>query len=70
LLKCGYRVEYCAASDSYTHCPETFKEFYNQRRRWVPSTMANIIDLLGDYKRVVKDNDNISMPYMAYQVLK
>ncbi|CAG4998332.1 unnamed protein product [Parnassius apollo] len=41
LLQRGYRVEYSAASDAYTHCPEGFSEFYNQRRRWVPSTIAN-----------------------------
>jgi hypothetical protein len=68
LLQRGYRVEYSAASDAYTHCPESFDEFYNQRRRWVPSTMANIMDLLTDYKRTIKINDNISMPYIAYQV--
>ena len=68
LLQRGYRVEYSAASDAYTHCPEGFNEFYNQRRRWVPSTMANIMDLLTDYKRTIKINDNISMPYIGYQV--
>ena len=68
LLQRGYRVEYSAASDAYTHCPEGFNEFYNQRRRWVPSTMANIMDLLGDYKRTIKINDNISLPYIFYQV--
>jgi len=67
LLQCGYRVEYSAASDAYTHSPETFNEFYNQRRRWVPSTMANIIDLLSDSKRTVKVNDNISYLYIIYQ---
>ena len=29
-----------------------FKEFYNQRRRWMPSTLLNIIDLVADYKQV------------------
>ncbi|KAJ6216762.1 hypothetical protein RDWZM_007919 [Blomia tropicalis] len=67
LLQRGYRVEYSAASDAYTHCPEGFGEFYTQRRRWAPSTMANILDLLGDYKRTVKVNDNISFPYIVYQ---
>lgn len=70
ILQRGYRVEYSAASDAYTHCPEGFNEFYNQRRRWVPSTMANIFDLLMDYKRTVKINDNISMPYISYLVFK
>ncbi|XP_050429583.1 chitin synthase chs-2 [Adelges cooleyi] len=69
LLQRGYRVEYSAASDAYTHCPESFNEFYNQRRRWVPSTMANIMDLLMDYKKTIKINDNISMPYISYHIM-
>ena len=69
LLKQGWRVEYSAASDSFTACPETFKEFYNQRRRWMPSTILNIMDLLGDYKTVVKSNDDISYGYIFYQAV-
>ena len=46
LLQRGWRVEYSAASDSFTACPESFDEFYNQRRRWMPSTILNIWDLL------------------------
>lgn len=69
LLQRGYRVEYSAASDAYTHAPEGFNEFYNQRRRWVPSTIANIMDLLMDSKRTIDINDNISMPYIGYQIL-
>lgn len=65
----GYRVEYSAASDAYTHCPESFNEFYNQRRRWIPSTTLNILDVLMDYKRTVKINDNISLWYIVYQVI-
>ena len=62
-------MEYSAASDSFTACPEGFKEFYNQRRRWMPSTIFNILDLLGDYKRVIKNNDDISIFYIVYQVM-
>lgn len=69
LLQQGWRVEYSAASDSFTACPEGFKEFYNQRRRWMPSTMANIMDLLSDYSRVIKNNDDISIFYIIYQVM-
>ncbi|KAL9891261.1 hyaluronan synthase-like protein kkv isoform 2-T2 [Glossina fuscipes fuscipes] len=69
LLQRGYRVEYSAASDAYTHCPEGFNEFYNQRRRWVPSTIANIMDLLADAKRTIKINDNISLLYIFYQMM-
>ena len=67
LLKQSFRVEYAAASDAYTHSPEGFNEFYNQRRRWIPSTMANIMDLLGDAKRTIEINNSISMPFIVYQ---
>lgn len=69
MLQRGYRVEYSAASDAYTHCPEGFTEFYTQRRRWAPSTIANIMDLLGDYKRTIAVNDHISFPYIIYQAM-
>jgi len=67
MLKQGWRVEYSAASDSFTQCPEGFKEFFNQRRRWMPSTMLNIVDLIGDSKMVVKNNPDISRGYIFYQ---
>ncbi|XP_076751332.1 chitin synthase chs-2 [Xylocopa sonorina] len=67
ILQAGCRVAYCAASDAYTHAPESFKEFYIQRRRWIPSTMANIFDLLGTSSETRKLNDNISWLYIAYQ---
>ncbi|XP_041374240.1 chitin synthase chs-2-like [Gigantopelta aegis] len=69
LLQQGYRVEYCAAADALTYAPEGFREFYNQRRRWSPSTMANIMDLLQDWRHVIKVNENISGLYMTYQLL-
>lgn len=68
MLQRGWQVAYSAASDSYTHCPEAFDEFYNQRRRWVPSTMANIMDLLQNSKQTITNNDSISGLYIAYQV--
>ena len=55
-------------SDSFTACPEGFEEFYKQRRRWMPSTNANILDLLADWgKRVRSNNDDISFIYICYQ---
>ena len=67
MLKQGWRIEYTAASDSYTACPQAFGEFYNQRRRWMPSTILNVIDLLNNWNSVVDKNDNISTYYMIYQ---
>ncbi|KAK6103545.1 Chitin synthase family protein [Brugia pahangi] len=69
LLQRGYRVEYCAASDALTYAPEGFNEFFNQRRRWIPSTLANIIDLLQDYKNVINVNESISIWYILYQCI-
>ncbi|CAF3632856.1 unnamed protein product [Rotaria socialis] len=50
LIEQVYRVEYCDASDAYTHAQETFKEFFNQHRHWMSSTIVNIMDLLKDTK--------------------
>ncbi|CAB3407626.1 unnamed protein product [Caenorhabditis bovis] len=69
LLKQGYRIEYAAASDAETYAPEGFEEFFNQRRRWTPSSIANTIDLLMDYKRASENNESISYAYIAYQFL-
>lgn len=68
LLQQGYRVDYAAAADAWTYAPEGFNEFFNQRRRWMPSTLANVLDLLSDYNNVVAVNSNISFLYIAYQV--
>uniref|UniRef100_A0A7N6C2L8 chitin synthase n=1 Tax=Anabas testudineus TaxID=64144 RepID=A0A7N6C2L8_ANATE len=68
LLKQGWRVEYNAASDAYTNAPEDFKELYNQRRRWGPSTLANVVDLLGDTNVISKRNKSMSKLFMFYQL--
>ena len=68
LLQQGYRIDYCAAADALTHAPETFSEFFNQRRRWGPSTLANIVDLLGNWKSTIAINDNVSTLYVMYQM--
>lgn len=67
LLQQGYKIEYCAGADALTFAPETFHDFYIQRRRWSPSTLANIIDLIGSWRITVKMNDNMSVPFMMYQ---
>ncbi|XP_052098286.1 uncharacterized protein LOC127733063 [Mytilus californianus] len=67
MLQQGHRIDYCAGSDALTFAPETFNEFFNQRRRWSPSTLANMMDLLASWRDTVRINDNISRPYMLYQ---
>lgn len=68
LLQQGWRVEYNAASDAYTNSPQEFKEFYQQRKRWGPSTLANTLDLLHSGSETVKRNSSISRLYIFYQM--
>ncbi|XP_075914311.1 chitin synthase chs-2-like isoform X2 [Petromyzon marinus] len=68
MLQQGWRVEYCAASDAYTNAPQEFKEFFNQRRRWGPSTMANTFSILENGVRTAKKNPSISRLYILYQI--
>ncbi|KAL4640881.1 hypothetical protein GN956_G11692 [Arapaima gigas] len=69
LLQQGWRVEYNAASDSYTNVPQEFKEFYNQRRRWGPSSMANTLDLLATGSLTAQRNKSISKLYIFFQII-
>lgn len=66
LLQQGYKIEYCAAAEAMTYAPEGFFEFCNQRRRWIPSTLANMTDLLLNYKKTIKENRYISRLYIWY----
>ncbi|KAH9515260.1 hypothetical protein Btru_014017 [Bulinus truncatus] len=67
LLQQGHRIDYSAGADALTYAPETFNEFFNQRRRWSPSTLANMMDLLASWRDTVRLNDNISRLYVLYQ---
>uniref|UniRef100_A0A3B4BHV9 chitin synthase n=1 Tax=Periophthalmus magnuspinnatus TaxID=409849 RepID=A0A3B4BHV9_9GOBI len=69
MMKQGWRVEYNAAADAYTNAPEEFKEFYNQRRRWGPSTFVNSVDLLGSATMMIRRNHSISRLYLVYQLI-
>ena len=69
LIQKGWRLEYCAISNNYTYCPETFNEFYKQRRRWVPSTMANILLMLSKVKSITKNSNTVSLPFIILQAV-
>nr|KAG5697370.1 hypothetical protein BaRGS_004096 [Batillaria attramentaria] len=69
LLQQGHRIDYSAGADALTFAPETFNEFFNQRRRWSPSTLANMMDLLSSWRETVAINDNVSRLYILYQFL-
>ena len=65
----GYKIEYVAAADAYTSAPQTFAEFFYQRRRWISSTLVNMVNMLSDWRTIVLANDNISFLYIVYQFL-
>ncbi|XP_035669155.1 uncharacterized protein LOC118411184 [Branchiostoma floridae] len=65
----GWRLEYTAVSEDSTYCPEEFAEFYNQRRRWGPSTVANQIELIEKYFGHEMKRDSVSFLFMVYQGL-
>lgn len=67
LLKRGYKIDYCAGADARTFAPEDFKDFFIQRRRWSPSTLANMIDLVMSWREIVNNNSQISHFFMLYQ---
>lgn len=69
LIKEGLRLEYCAISENHTHCPNDFSEFFKQRRRWIPSTVANLMDLISESKIITRKNDSISILFIIYQIL-
>lgn len=67
MVQAGWRLEYAAAADSYTYCPDSFDEFYKQRRRWMPSTMANLTELCTNAGEVIANNDAVSILFILYQ---
>ncbi|CAI9733847.1 chitin synthase chs-2-like [Octopus vulgaris] len=69
LLQQGYKIDYCAGADAFTFAPESFHDFFIQRRRWAPSTIANIMDLLSTWRVTVSLNDNISALFILYQFI-
>ena len=69
LIQSGWRLDYCAISEDYTYCPESFDEFYKQRRRWIPSTMANLILLISKARNITKTNNSMSLLFIFFQTI-
>ena len=67
LMQRGWRIEYVAVSDSFTNAPTGLKEFFNQRRRWVPSSLFNTWDVIKSWRETTRINQSISMFYILYQ---
>ena len=67
MLFAGGRIEYEGSSHCNTFAPEDLPTFYKQRRRWGPSTTANIWNLVAQQKLARRSNSYISVPYIVYQ---
>eukprot|EP00040_Diaphanoeca_grandis_P018849 m.99217 g.99217 ORF g.99217 m.99217 type:complete len:1565 (-) comp27137_c0_seq3:25-4719(-) len=67
LIMKGWRLDYTAVATNTTFCPESFEEFFNQRRRWIVSTLANQVELLSHWREAVKNNDSMSYNFIIYQ---
>lgn len=69
LIKKGWRLEYCAISEDETYCPIEFAEFYKQRRRWIPSTIANLTQIITDIMSITRGNDSVSILFILFQAI-
>ncbi|ESO98347.1 hypothetical protein LOTGIDRAFT_114607, partial [Lottia gigantea] len=67
LIQCGWRIEYCAAAKNSTNCPDQFDEFFKQRRRWIVSTLANMMLIINKWSLIRKFNNQISVLFLLYQ---
>lgn len=68
LVEKGWRLEYCAISNDYTYCPIEFEEFYKQRRRWIPSTIANLWLLVSNASKITSSNRSVNWLFILYEV--
>ncbi|CAL1533693.1 unnamed protein product [Lymnaea stagnalis] len=64
----GWRMRYSPFADNTTYCPDTFEEYYKQRRRWILSDMANAILVVQNLIRLVRNNECFSLMYVIYLV--
>ena len=69
LIQNGCRLEYSAVAQDSTYCPETFEEFYKQRRRWIASTVANIAKVIRNSRSITANNDSITILFILYQAI-
>ncbi|GFO42301.1 chitin synthase [Plakobranchus ocellatus] len=69
MVQSGWRIEYCAASENSTNCPAEFEEFYKQRRRWIASTLANLMLVIREWEYIDLFNERVSVIFLVYQGL-
>ena len=61
-------IRYVPSATALTYCPEEFEEFFNQRRRWIASTLANMVELF-THVDLLMQSKSFSYIYLAVQVI-
>ena len=69
LMQKGWRIEFISISESFTNAPTELKDFFIQRRRWVPSSLFNTYDLIASWRKTTRISECISIWYILYQTL-
>ncbi|GFS00558.1 chitin synthase [Elysia marginata] len=64
----GWRMRYSPFADNSTYCPDTFEEYYKQRRRWILSDMANAVLAVQNIIKLIRNNECFSLMYVVYLV--
>lgn len=67
MIQRGKRLTYCATANNSTYCPESFEEFYKQRRRWTLSSLANLVLLISKGREILRNNKHLSFLFILYQ---
>ena len=69
LIQKGWRLEYAVLAKTSTYCPDIFDELYNQRQRWIPSTLANLHQILRNAKSIAFNSTSVSFLFILYQLI-
>eukprot|EP01105_Mastigella_eilhardi_P018241 TRINITY_DN4218_c0_g1_i15.p1 TRINITY_DN4218_c0_g1~~TRINITY_DN4218_c0_g1_i15.p1 ORF type:complete len:1157 (+),score=227.03 TRINITY_DN4218_c0_g1_i15:119-3589(+) len=69
LIRRGWKIRYCAVAKARTACPTTMSEFLRQRRRWIVSTLFNLLDVMRCSPRIVSENRAVGWPFVLYVAL-
>ncbi|KAK6166486.1 hypothetical protein SNE40_023162 [Patella caerulea] len=62
----GWRLRFSAFADNTTYCPDTFEEFFKQRRRWILSDIANALLVVQNMISLIRNNDCFTFVYVSY----
>ncbi len=62
----GWKLAFSPISHNYTYCPENFKEFLKQRRRWYLSDVFNQYLLISNLSKLIYRNKAFSLPFSLY----